>query len=41
MVLETAVNGRGDLLVTFNQEDFAAAAKAFTIKIVRRSEAKV
>ena len=39
MVLETAVNGRADLLVTFNQEDFAAAAKAFALKIVRPSEA--
>ena len=39
MVLETAVNGRADLLVTFNQADFAAAAKAFAIKIVRPSEA--
>jgi hypothetical protein len=27
MVLETAVDGRADLLVTFNREDFAAAAK--------------
>jgi putative PIN family toxin of toxin-antitoxin system len=39
MVLETAVNGRADLLVTFNQEDFAAAAKSFAVKIVRPSEA--
>jgi putative PIN family toxin of toxin-antitoxin system len=39
MVLETAVNGRADLLVTFNQEDFAAAAKGFAVKIVRPSEA--
>ena len=39
MVLETAVNGRADLLATFNQEDFAAAAKAFAVKIVRPSEA--
>jgi hypothetical protein len=29
MVLETAVNGRADLLVTFNQKDFVAAAKGF------------
>jgi len=27
VVLEAAVNGRADLLVTFNQADFAAAAK--------------
>jgi putative PIN family toxin of toxin-antitoxin system len=39
MVLETAVNGRADLLVTFNQEDFAAAAVGFALKIVRPSEA--
>lgn len=39
MVLETAVNGRADLLVTFNQEDFAAGAKTFALKIVRPSEA--
>jgi putative PIN family toxin of toxin-antitoxin system len=39
MVLETAVNGRADLLVTFNQEDFAAAAKRFAVKIARPSEA--
>lgn len=39
MVLETAVNGRADQLVTFNQEDFAAAAKGFAVKIVRPSEA--
>src|SRR6202165_903347 len=39
MVLETAVNGRADLLVTFNQADFAAAAKSFAVKIVRPSEA--
>ena len=39
MVLETGVNGRTDLLVTFNQEDFAAAAKSFAVKIVRPSEA--
>lgn len=39
MVLETAVNGQADLLVTFNQSDFAAAAKGFALKIVRPSEA--
>ena len=39
LVLETAVNGRADLLVTFNQDDFAAAAKSFAVKIVRPSEA--
>jgi putative PIN family toxin of toxin-antitoxin system len=39
MVLESAVNGGADLLVTFNQEDFTAAAKAFALEIVRPSEA--
>jgi predicted nucleic acid-binding protein len=39
MVLESAVNGRADLLGTFNQEDFTAAAKAFALEIVRPSEA--
>ena len=39
MVLETAVNGRADLLVTFNQKDFAAVAKGFALKILRPSEA--
>ena len=39
MVLETAVNGRADLLVTFNQRDFSAAAKAFMLGIVPPSEA--
>ena len=39
MVLETAVNGRADLLVTFNQGDFAAAAKRFSVDIVRPAEA--
>ena len=39
MVLETAVNGRADLLVTFNQNDFTVATKAFAQEIVRPSEA--
>ena len=39
MVLETAVNGRADMLVTVNQADFAAAAKTFAVEIVRPSEA--
>ena len=33
MVLETAVNGRADLLVTFNQRHFAAADRLFAIEI--------
>ena len=39
MVLETAFNGRADLLVTFNQKDFAAAAERLALKILRPSEA--
>jgi predicted nucleic acid-binding protein len=39
MVLETAVNGRADLLVTFNQKDFAAVTEGFAFKILRPSEA--
>jgi len=38
MVLETAVNGRADLLVTFNQKDFAAVAESL-LKILPPSEA--
>ena len=41
MVLETAVNGRADLLVTFNQKDFAAAAKGFAHETMRPSEALI
>jgi predicted nucleic acid-binding protein len=33
MVLETAVNGRADRLVTFNRRDFAAAAKLFGLTV--------
>jgi predicted nucleic acid-binding protein len=39
MVLETAVNGRADLLVTFNRKDFAAVAESFVLKILPPSEA--
>jgi predicted nucleic acid-binding protein len=39
MVLETAVNGRADLLVTFNQKDFVAATKGFAHETLRPSEA--
>lgn len=41
MVLETAVNGRADLLVTFNQQDFADAAKGFAHETMRPSEALI
>lgn len=39
MVLETAINGRADLLVTFNQKDFVAASRGFAHETVRPSEA--
>jgi predicted nucleic acid-binding protein len=38
MVLETAVNGRADLLVTLNRRDFQAAS-TFAFKIVSPGEA--
>ena len=41
MVLETAVNGRADLLVTFNQQDFAAAARGFAHEAMRPFEALI
>src|SRR5256884_5708826 len=41
MVLETAFNGRADLLVTFNQKDFAAAAERLALKILRSEERRV
>jgi predicted nucleic acid-binding protein len=34
MVLEVALNGRADLLVTFNQRDFEPEASSLTIKVV-------
>ncbi len=35
MVLETALNGQADALVTFNVADFESAAKRFSIKIIQ------
>jgi len=35
MVLETAVNGAANRLVTFNQRHLAAAAKEFGIRVMR------
>ncbi len=35
MVLETAINGRAEALVTYNVVDFAAAGKRFGIPILR------
>ena len=38
MVLETAINGRADGLVTYNVADFAAAGERFGIPVLRPSE---
>ncbi len=38
MVLETALNGGADALVTFNTRDFADAADRFTLKLVTPAE---
>ncbi len=35
MVLETAVNGRADVLATFNTRDFADAAERFGVTVLR------
>ncbi len=39
MVLETAVNGRADALVTFNLRDFGKAPSAFGIEVLLPREA--
>jgi predicted nucleic acid-binding protein len=39
MVLETAINGAADAIVTFNQRDFIAAAKQFGLSILSPGEA--
>lgn len=38
MVLETALNGSADALVTFNTKDFADAAARFALKLITPSE---
>ena len=38
MVLEAAVNGRADALVTHNIADFAAAAARFGLRVVTPGE---
>jgi len=38
MVLDAAVNGRADALVTFNVRDFALAARRFGLAVVRPGE---
>ena len=39
MVLEAAVNGRADGIVTFNLSDFVRPAKQFGVKVMRPGEA--
>ena len=38
MVLETAINGRANAVVTYNVADFAAAAKRFKILVLRPAD---
>jgi putative PIN family toxin of toxin-antitoxin system len=38
MVLETAINGRVDMLITFNQRHLHAAAERFKLRCVRPAE---
>lgn len=39
MVLEAAVNGRADALVTFNRRDFGRAAERFGVAVLSPPEA--
>lgn len=39
MVLETAVNGGAELLVTFNRRHFGSAARKFALRVVSPAEA--
>jgi len=38
MLLEAAINGRADALVTYNVADFAGPAKRFRISVLRPGE---
>jgi putative PIN family toxin of toxin-antitoxin system len=38
MVLETAINGRADAIITFNKADFAASKQSFGIQILTPGE---
>jgi predicted nucleic acid-binding protein len=38
MVLEAAVNGRADSIVTHNVKDFAIAARSFGVRVMRPGE---
>ncbi len=39
MVLETAINGRADLLITFNLRDYGDAPRQFGIEVLRPADA--
>lgn len=39
LVLEAAVNGQADAIVTFNEKDLRAARKGFGIEVIRPGEA--
>ena len=39
MVLETAVNGRADAIVTFNRRDFIPVAERFGVAVLSPGEA--
>jgi len=38
MVLEAAINGRADALVTYNVRDFAVAGERFAVQVLRPPE---
>jgi predicted nucleic acid-binding protein len=38
MVLEAALNGRADAIVTHNVRDFASAAAKFSLRVVRPAD---
>jgi predicted nucleic acid-binding protein len=38
MVIEAAINGRADVLVTYNVGDFAGAAERFRISVLRPAD---
>lgn len=38
MVVETAVNGQADLLITFNLHHFQKAAKTFALQVLRPAD---
>ena len=41
MVLEVAINGRADAIITFNLRDFNSAAKQFGLSILSPGEALI